>query len=206
MPSRSRRPKQPDDEIRTDDKLSPVSGRGEGIAPTRINITAGAREDFPDALEEVFGAAASDELKDRIGRVQERESDILEWLSRDPSHLESFVEDPVGTLRKQFPELELPRGKKPVIPQEVTLQLEPPTEVDPGITEIFLAIWQYVGASAANVATFRAAPFSVIASIGRPYPPHKVDQVTRAFEAALGIHRLQAIDVARVIATARERP
>lgn len=176
------------------------------LARPRINLAAGAGDEFPDAIEEVFGPTVDDELKARIGKVQERESDILAWLGEDPSHVEAFVEDPVGALRTQFPELKLPRGKKPVVPDEVTLQLDPRAEADPGLAEIFRAIWEYVGASAANAAAFRAAPFSVIASVGTPYAPDKLNRVIQAFEAALGIHRLQAIDVTRAIALAKRKP
>ena len=208
MPARPKRTKQPDDEISVDAERSPVGRgaiRGELTRP-RITLAAGAGDAFPDSIEEVFGANVGDELKARISEVQERESDILAWLAEDPSHVETFVEDPVGVLRTQFPELKLPRGTKPVVPHDVTLELDPGAPADPGLADIFRAIWEYVGASPGNAAAFRAAPFSVIASVGAPFPPDKVGRVVEAFEAALGIHRLQAIDVVRAIALVREVP
>jgi hypothetical protein len=107
----------PNDEVRTGDKVREASAEGSAIgddgtvSPTRIHLASGAPGDFPDALEAVLGAAISEEVKDRVSRVRERESDVLSWLSSDNRHLDKFVQDPVGTLRKQFPSTRVERSR-----------------------------------------------------------------------------------------------
>jgi len=145
-----------------------------------------------EALRGFFGDLADDKLEKQVTKIQEHEDRILAWLSEQPEALAAFVEDPLGALRRQFPALDLPPGRKAYVPARVKVELQPVDHTDPVVLEIFQKLWQYVAASEANTHTFETAPFSVIASIGATYPRDKVDRVVRAFEAVFGIHRLAA--------------
>lgn len=147
-----------------------------------------------------------DKLEEQVARIQEREEAILAWLSEQPEALTAFVEDPLGALRTKFPELLLPPGRKTYVPGRVKIEVQPVTPTDPVVVEIFQKIWEYVAASEANTNAFKAVPFSVIASVGAPYPPDKVDQVVRAFEAVFGIHRLAAISGVLDVVSRARRP
>lgn len=147
-------------------------------------------EQLRESLRSFFGELADDELGEQVARIQEREDAIFGWLAEDPEHLDAFIADPLATLSKRFPELKLPAGRKPYVPVQVKVQLQPTGQADPVVNEIFGKLWEYLAASEANAQAFEAAPFAVITSVGAPYRPDKVDQVTRAFEAVFGIHRL----------------
>lgn len=169
---------------------------------TVVRLSRGDRDPkrLKEALRSFFGEFADDDLGEQVTKIQEREDAILAWLSEQPQELDAFVEDPLGTLGRRFPELELPRGSKPYVPTHVRVELEPAGQMDPVVNEIFGKLGEYVAASEANTEAFQAAPFAVIASVAAPYPPDKVDPVTRAFEAVFGIQRLAstagALDVA----------
>ena len=158
-----------------------------------------------EALRSFFGDLADDELEEQVTKIQEHEDAILAWLSEQPEALAAFVEDPLGALRRQFPALELPPGRKLYIPTRVKLELQPLDQSDPVVLEIFHKLWEYVAASEANTHTFKTAPFWVIASVGATYPQDKVDQVVRAFEAVFGIHRLAATAGVLAVAFAHAR-
>jgi hypothetical protein len=143
-----------------------------------------------EALRAFFGDLADDKLEEQVTKLQEHEDTILAWLSEQPEALAAFVEDPLDALRKQFPALELPTGRKGYIPSRVRVEVQPIDHTDPVVLEIFQKLWEYVAASKANAHTFETVPFSVIASVGAAYPRDKVDQVVRAFEAVFGIYRL----------------
>jgi hypothetical protein len=147
-----------------------------------------------------------DKLEEQVAKIQEHEEAILSWLAEQPEALNAFVEDPLGALRTKFPELLLPPGRKTYVPGRVKIELQPVTPADPVVLEIFQKIWEYVATSEANTSAFKTVPFSVIASVGAPYPPDKVDQVVRAFEAVFGIHRLAAISGVLDVVSRARRP
>lgn len=158
-----------------------------------------------EALRGFLGDLADDKLEAQVAKIQEHEEAILAWLSEQPEALTAFVEDPIGALRAKFPALELPPGRRTYVPGRVKIELEPVDRTDPVVLEIFQKLWEYVAASEANTSAFKTVPFSVIASVGAPYPPDKVDQVVRAFEAVYGIHRLAAFSGVLDVAVARAR-
>jgi hypothetical protein len=168
--------------------------RGSG-EPTAIRLTRGGSEALEETIGAFFGDMADEELARHVKHVQEHEGEILAWLSEQPENLNAFVEDPLGTLRAQFPELELPAGRAHFVPAGIKVELQPPPEQDqdPVVAEIFQKLWERVAASDANTTEFKASPFSVIASVGAPYPRDKVEEVILAFEAVFGISRLQTI-------------
>jgi hypothetical protein len=169
-----------------------LPGGGDEQQRTVVHLARGDRDpdQLKEALHSFFGELADGELGEHVRKLQEREDAILAWLSEQPEELDSFVEDPLGALGERFPELELPRGHRPYVPTNIEVKLEPADGSDPVVVEIFQKLWEYVAASEANTQAFQTSPFSVIASIGAAYPPDKVDQVTQAFEAVFGIHRL----------------
>jgi hypothetical protein len=147
-------------------------------------------EQLKESLRSFFGELADDELGEQVARIQEHQDAIFGWLAENPEQLDAFVADPLATLSKRFPELKLPAGRKPYVPAQIKVQLQPTGQADPVVNEIFGKLWEYVATSEANTQAFEAAPFAVIASVGAPYRPDKVDQVTRAFEVVFGIQRL----------------
>jgi hypothetical protein len=171
--------------------------------PTVVRLARGDPKRLEESLQAFFGDLAHVELGDHMKRLQEREDEILAWLLEQPSNLDAFVRDPLSATRTRFPELELPRGRKPFVPAHVKLELALTEETDPVVLELFQKVWQYAATSASNATAFETAPFSVIATVGATYPKDKVDQVTRAFEAVFGVHRLETI--AGVLNVAFER-
>ena len=170
-----------------------------------VRIRVRAQSDGADiekAVGELFGALGAN-LREHSARLREYEPRITEWLKASPENLRSFVEDPIGSLLRAFPELELPRpSARPHIPDRVKLEAEEAARTDPVALEIFHKLWQHVAASQANTQTFVQAPFAVIASVGSGYPPDKVDLVQRAFEAVFGIYRLQGMQPSESLAFA----
>jgi hypothetical protein len=195
-------------------KQKPPEPRGESrftLRPdqnqTVVRLARGDQdtEQRREALRGFFGDLADDKLEEQITKIQEHEDTILAWLSEQPEALAAFVEDPIGALRRQFPALELPAGRKPYVPSRVKIELQPAETTDPVVLEIFQKLYEYVAASEANTHTFETAPFSVIASVGAAYPADKVDQVVRAFEGVFGIYRLSTTAGLLAVAFANRR-
>lgn len=190
-------------ELRGEGRFTPLQDQNQTV----VRLARGEHntEQRREALRGFFGDLADDKLEEQVTKIQEHEDTILAWLSEQPEALAAFVEDPLGALRRQFPALELPPGRKQYIPSRIKIELQPVDQADAVVLEIFQKLWEYVAASEANTRIFEIVPFSAIASVGASYPQDKVEQVMRAFEAVHGIHRLAATAGVLDLAFARAR-
>ena len=146
---------------------------------------------FEDRFAAVFGPQKGN-LLEQVRSFGTHEKRIVAWLAASPDHVRAFREDPIGTLARQFPEIELPRLRRefPRLSKEIQIGVKPAPTADPVVQEIFNMLWAHVSQSQANTDGFKQNPFAVIATIGAGYPPDKVDAVNRAFEAVFGLRRI----------------
>lgn len=166
-----------------------------GLGPQeRVEVTLDLEPHDPGEVQKslaaLFGRLSKGDVGERAKRLHELQPEITAWLNASQENTDAFIQDPLGVLAKQFPEIGLHPGRAVMIPERIRFRPKVPEGPDPIVAEIFQKVWQHLATSEANATEFRQTPLAVIASLGAGYPAEKVDQVQRAFEAVLGIYRL----------------
>ena len=139
-----------------------------GRAGTRltIHLTPGSEEDPEGTLHALFGGALDDELRKQAALLREHEPRVLEWLSASPSHLRDFVRDPVRTLGREFPDLELAAEESPRLTAD-DIEIHSESGSQPEVMELFQRVWEHVAANEANTNDCGAASNPVqVANVG----------------------------------------
>ncbi|MGN6217700.1 MAG: hypothetical protein ACTHN7_12245 [Solirubrobacterales bacterium] len=152
-------------------------GREVGRFPSKGGSVERDPERIYAQLEKEFG----EELNPALRRVLKEREAIQAWL-RKPGNAAAFKADPVGTLRKQFPDLELKKGvvEGPIyVP--VSLGGIDLGGVDQATLDFFAEVWEYVSDSEANAKAFEADRKGTITLLGRGKPERAVQQVIEAF-------------------------
>lgn len=152
----------------------------------RLPSKAGAAQPDPERVYEQLEKEFGEELNPALRRVLKERGAIQEWL-REPGNAAAFKQDPVGTLRKKFPDLEL---KKSVVegPIHVPVSLGGIDlgGVDQATLDFFAEVWKYVAESEANANAFKANERGTIELLGKGKPERAVKQVIEAFRLNQG--------------------
>jgi hypothetical protein len=157
----------------------------------RITLRPGSPDQDPREVLEVLGAGDDEELARTVTQLIENEPRVLEFLAQQPEKLQNFARDPWAVIQEQFPELEPPRAVDPIVATDrVTLELIPLDEPNPAIP-LLEEVWKFVSENEANLESFMANPFAVVASVGAQSSPTVVEQVNRALETVLNIFRIE---------------
>ena len=160
------------------------------------------RVDVGEALKALAVGATPENVK-FLQQAADRHADISTWLTKNAEAMDQFKTDPLGILAKQFPELQLPKGRLTPIPGVVVGRvnfgrLEPQTAA----AELLAKITAWVATAQANADQFHTDPFAVLTAQSAGYSAAVVDQVRVAISTALGMptvtHFLDVTDAVRI--------
>lgn len=135
------------------------------------------------SLEAIFGPVKGSEAEQLVPKLAEHKAAIESWLSASPRNAEAFRREPLKALAKAFPELGVqtrPRDRASELGDRVHITglADAP---DPAVLALFVKVWNYLAAGAANIASFRGNPTAVITSLGQDQPETVVTAVLNAF-------------------------
>jgi hypothetical protein len=160
------------------------------------------RVDVGEALK-ALAAGATPETVKFLQQAADRHADISAWLAKNPDAMEQFKTAPLSVLAKQFPELQLPKGRvtpiSGIVAGRVNFgRLEPQTAA----AALLATIAAWVATAPANADQFHADPFAVVTAQSAGYSAAVVDQVRNAISTALGMpsitHFLDVTDAVRL--------
>jgi hypothetical protein len=154
-------------------------------------VRAALKAFLPDAGKEVTAFAAT---------LVEREKEIAAWLADDEEARLAFARDPVATLTKRFPDLQVPKRTGGRLPEHLgELVGVAPSQ---SALELLQRVWDFAAASDANAAAVRADPLAVVAGQATGFPAAVVNEVNAAIltvNASAPQHlAVQLVELARV--------
>jgi len=135
------------------------------------------------SLEGIFGPIKGSEAEQLVPKLAEHKAAIESWLSASPRNADAFRREPLKALAKAFPELGVQTR-----PHDRASELGDRVHItglgdapDPAVLALFVKVWNYLAAGAADIASFRANPTGVITSLGQDQPESVVTAVLNAF-------------------------
>jgi hypothetical protein len=153
--------------------------------PTRRARPERKDTEMEESLHRYFGTTEGSDFERLVPRLSEQSDAIQSWLAASRENSGAFERDPVATLRKNFPDLKIPATASSehriALGDSIRIGGKAPAGPDPAVLVLFVAVWNYLGDSAANVAEFRANPVGVITSLGQGQEPSVVSEVMKAF-------------------------